>query len=82
MKRIGMGFLALAVATAFVASPALARRAHHTAVKCQKIKDAIASGKTADDVAKEMKVSAARVKACTTPAKHAPKKSKKTATQG
>ncbi|HLK12615.1 MAG TPA: hypothetical protein VKW76_14660 [Candidatus Binatia bacterium] len=80
MKRISIGLFALAAATALVASPALAKKAHHTAVTCQKIKDAIASGKTADDVAKEMKVSAARVKACTTPAK--PRKSKKAAKQG
>jgi hypothetical protein len=81
VKRIGIGLFALAAATAFVVTPAMAKKAHHTAVTCQKIKDAIASGKTADDVAKEMKVSAARVKACTTPARPR-KSSKKAAKQG
>jgi len=74
VKRIGSGLLALIAAASLVGSPALAtkRPAHHT-VTCKQIKDALDSGKSADDVAKDLKVSAARVKGvetkgCTAPA--------------
>jgi hypothetical protein len=72
VKRIGTGLLALIAAASLAGSPALAakRAARHT-VTCKQIKDALDSGKSADDVAKDLKVSAARVKSCTTPpAKH------------
>ena len=61
-----MAVLATAV---FVASPATAakRKAKHT-VSCKQIKDAIAAGKSADEVAKDLKTTDAHVKSCTTPA--------------
>jgi len=67
VKRTGLALVSLLAAAVLVASPALAARkgAHRAAVPCSKIKEAIAAGKTADDVAKEMNVSAARVKSCT-----------------
>ena len=76
MNRIGSGALALIAAASMIGSPALAakRPARHT-VTCKQIKSAIDSGKSADDVAKDMNVSAARVKSCTAPA--APKHGKK-----
>ena len=64
-----MAGLATAV---FVASPAMAttKPAKHT-VSCKQIKDAIAAGKSADEVAKDLKTTDAHVKSCTTPsAKH------------
>ena len=36
-------------------------------VSCKEIKDAMAAGKSADDVAKDLNVTSARVKACTAP---------------
>ena len=71
MKAIGLGVSVLAAAM-LVGSPALAaKRSHHSTVSCKQIKDAMASGKSADDVAKDMKVSSERVKSCTAPpAKH------------
>ncbi len=75
MKRIGPGLLALIAAASLVGSPALAtkRPARHT-VTCKQIKDALDSGKSADDVARDLKVTGARVKSCTTPAvKHGKK---------
>ena len=51
------------------ARPAAAATKHkHHSVTCQQIKDAISSGKTAEDVQKDMHVSEARVKQCTAPA--------------
>ena len=75
MKRIGLALVSLLAAAVLVGSPALAahKRAHHPAVPCAKIKDAIAAGKTAEDVEKDLNVSAARVKSCTA----APKGTKK-----
>jgi len=44
-------------------------------VPCAKIKEAIAAGKSAEDIQKEMKVSAERVKSCTAaPSKSGSKK--------
>jgi hypothetical protein len=59
-------------------TPALAaKRAAHT-VTCKAIKDAIASGKSADEVAKDLKVSETKVKNCTaTPPAHHKRSSKK-----
>jgi len=77
VKRIGV-MMVLATAV-LVGSPALA--AHKRAsVSCKQIKDAIAAGKSEEDVQKDLKVSAARVKSCTAPApaKRGKKSAKKT----
>ena len=75
MKRTGLALISLLAAAVLVGSPALAaRKGHHATVPCSKIKDAIAGGKSAEDVAKEMNVSAARVKSCTAPPKSSGKK--------
>jgi len=76
--RSSTGILPLLAAGLLVAAPVSAgtHAAHHT-VSCKQIKDAMASGKSADDVAKEMKVSATHVKNCTAPAHHAKKAPKK-----
>lgn len=72
MKRTGILLGSLLAATVLVGSAAAHRR--HV-VPCAKIKDAIATGKTAADVEKDMNVSATRVKNCTA----APSKSGKKA---
>ena len=80
MKRTSVGLLALLAAGLLVAAPVSAakrRAARHAGPTCKQIKDAIASGKSADDVAKDMKVSATRMKSCTEPAPHAKKSAKK-----
>ena len=59
-----MAVLATAV---FAASPATAAKAKHT-VSCKQIKDAIAAGKSTDEVAKDLKTTDKHVKSCTTPA--------------
>jgi len=70
MRRISAGLVALLAAVSLGVVPAGATTAKHKAhtprVSCKQIKDAIASGKSAEDVAKELKVSAGRVKSCTT----------------
>jgi len=75
VKRIGMVRTTLVVALV-VGTPALATHKPAHTVSCKQIKDALASGKTTEDVEKDMKVSAARVKSCTAPSHH---KSKETA---
>jgi len=67
VKRTGLTLVSLLAAAVLVGSPALAARkgAHHATVSCAKIKEAMAAGKTAEDVEKEMKVSGATVKRCT-----------------
>ena len=67
MKRTGLALVSLLAAAVLVGSPALAaaKRARHAGVPCAKIKEAIAAGKSAEDIQKEMKVSAERVKSCT-----------------
>lgn len=69
MKRIALGVFSVIAAASLVGSPALATKhaVRHT-TSCKEIKEAVDSGKSADEVAKDMKVSAARVKSCTTPA--------------
>jgi hypothetical protein len=54
---------------AFAGAPAFATTAKHThhKVSCKQIKEAIDGGKSAEDVQKELHVSASRVKQCTTP---------------
>ena len=77
MKRTGFMVLSLLGAAVLVGSPAAhAKKAHH-GVPCKEIKDAVASGKSEEDVAKDMKTSVDHVKSCTNPAPahhHAPKK--------
>jgi hypothetical protein len=65
--------IALASVLAIVAlgsGPAAAakHRTRHT-VSCQQIKDALASGKSEEDVEKDLHVTEARMKQCTAPAK-------------
>ena len=77
VKRTGLTLVSLLAAAVLVGSPALAARkgAHHATVSCAKIKEAMAAGKTAEDIEKEMKVTAATVKRCTAaPAKSGSKK--------
>ena len=81
MKRIGTGILVAIASASLIASPAFAATKHstHHTISCKQIKDALDSGKSADDVAKEMKVKESRVKTiakdgCTT-TKHSTKKS-------
>ena len=73
MKQIGLALVSLLATAVLVGSPALAAHKRHV-VPCAKIKDAIAAGKTADDVEKELNVSAARVKSCTAAPSKASKK--------
>ena len=56
------------IALAFAAAPASATKAKHTQhhVTCKQIKDAIDSGKSSEDVQKDLHVTSARVKSCTT----------------
>ena len=68
MNRIGLTLGCLVAAAAVAGSPALAaKKATHHTVSCKEIKDAMAGGKSADDVAKDLNVTSARVKACTAP---------------
>jgi hypothetical protein len=68
VNRIGLALGCLVAAAAVAGSPVLAaKKATHHTVSCKEIKDAVAAGKTADEVAKDLKVSASRVKTCTTP---------------
>ncbi len=46
---------------------AKAKRSSKPSVSCKQIKDAMASGKSEDDVQKDLNVSATRVKSCTAP---------------
>ena len=70
MKQLVRGFLMLAAVSTLAASPVLAKSPmKHKAATCKQIQAAIASGKSADAVQKELKVSAARVKHCTAAAK-------------
>jgi hypothetical protein len=77
VKQIGLGALSLIAAAALAGSPALAAKhaTHHSTVSCKQIKEAVDSGKSADEVAKDLKVSASRVKSCTAPAAKHGKKS-------
>ncbi len=70
MKRIGVMMVAVLATAVLVGSPASAahKRMARTTVSCKQIKDAIAAGKSEEDVEKDMKVSAKRVKSCTAPA--------------
>jgi hypothetical protein len=69
--RSGSLIVAALALGALVASPALAhkKKAAHPAVSCKDIKEAMGAGKTADEVAKDLKTTPARVKSCTAPPK-------------
>jgi hypothetical protein len=69
--------VAVLAAVAVAGTPALAAKKGHHTVSCQAIKDAIAAGKSAEEVAKDLKTSATRVKDCTAPAAPHKKSSKK-----
>ena len=76
MKRIGLTLVSVLGAAVLAGSPALAARRH--TVSCKAIQDEIKAGKSADDVAKDLKVSATRVKNCMAPpAVHHKKSAKK-----
>jgi hypothetical protein len=66
LKTIGLALLCALTTVALVASPATAKK-KAPSVSCKQIKDAMASGKTSEEVQKDLKVSASRVKGCTTP---------------
>ena len=70
MKRIGVMVVAAAATAVLVGSPASAahKRMARATVSCKQIKDAIAAGKSEEDVQKDLKVTATRVKSCTAPA--------------
>ena len=71
MKRIWTAITCALAVAALAGSPALAAKKAAHGPSCKEIKDAVASGKTADEVAKDMNVSASKVKSCTAPsAKH------------
>ena len=81
MKRLTAGLLTLLAAGLLAAAPVSAAKKHSThpaASTCKQIKDAVASGKSEDDVAKDLKVSPEQVKKCTAPAPAHKKTSKKT----
>ena len=79
MKRTSSMSLILLAAAVLVGSPAFGKHTAKHSVSCKQIKDAIAAGKSEDDVEKELKVSASRVKSCTAPpAKHTKHTDKKT----
>ena len=67
MKRIGVMVVAAAATAVLVGSPASAAHKRAT-VSCKQIKDAIAAGKSEEDVQKDLNVTATRVKSCTAPA--------------
>jgi len=77
-----MSVSAALLAAGLVGSPAVAKHVgrHVVMVPCKDIKAALASGKSEEDVQKELKVSAKRVKSCTAPApaKQGKKSDKKT----
>jgi hypothetical protein len=78
LKRIWPAITCALAVAALAGSPAIAAKKAAHGPTCKQIKDAVASGKTADEVAKDMNVSAARVKTCTAPpAKHHKKSTKK-----
>ena len=68
------------MAALIIGAPAQAKhKAASSAVSCQQVRDALASGKSPEDVAKDLKTTDARVKACTAPPKHGHHKATKKA---
>ena len=61
----GIAMIALAVAVAPVSATTTKKHTQHH-VTCKQIKAAIDSGKSSEDVQKDLHVTSARVKACTT----------------
>jgi ubiquitin len=68
-KRTGM-IVAAALVAAMLVGPSAFAKGKKPTVSCKQIKDAMASGKSAEDVQKDMNVTASRVKSCTAPAHH------------
>ena len=75
MTRMMVGAVVLGLALA--AYPAVAKKAAHKGATCQQVKDALAAGKSEADAAKELNVSEARIKSCTTTASKPAKKTHK-----
>ena len=67
MKTIGLSLLCALTALALVTSPALAAKKKASGPTCTQIREAMKSGKTAEEVEKDLKVSASHVKNCTAP---------------
>jgi len=70
LKTIGLALVCALTALALVVSPAVAAKKKASGPTCAQIKDAMKSGKTSEEVEKDLNVTAARVKGCTAPAKH------------
>ena len=70
--RSSVLLMAVLATTVFVVAPATAKKkaAKHS-VSCKQINEAIAGGKSAEEVAKDLKTTDAHVKSCATPTKHA-----------
>jgi hypothetical protein len=66
-------------ATPLLATPALAKRTAH-GPSCTKIREALAGGQSQDEVAKDMKVSAATVQRCAANKRPAHRSAKNSAT--
>jgi hypothetical protein len=68
MKRVMTMAITAISLLAVAGAPAFATTAKHTKhhVTCKQIKDALDGGKSSEDVQKDLHVTEARVKACTT----------------
>jgi hypothetical protein len=64
VKRFRNGVPVVLATMWLVATPAFAKTQH--AVSCTRIRESLAAGKNADEVAKEFKVTSARVNSCRT----------------
>jgi hypothetical protein len=75
MKRVMTTAIAAISLLAVAGAPAFATTAKHTKhhVTCKQIKEALDSGKSSEDVQKDLHVTEARVKACTTSTAKKPK---------
>ena len=69
MKRVMTTAIAAISLLAVAGAPAFATTAKHTKhhVTCKQIKEALDSGKSSEDVQKDLHVTEAHVKQCTTP---------------
>ena len=79
MRRISVGLLSLVAAMMLAASPVVAKTQHK--VSCKQIKEALASGKSAEEVATDLKTSVSRVNQCSKPSAKKSHKSTSTAKQ-
>jgi hypothetical protein len=69
MRKLGFSLAAVLATGALLVSPAVGKRkGHATGPTCKQIKAAVDAGESPEDVAKDLKVSTARVKHCTAPA--------------